>query len=164
MTIAIILGVVFLVFAFAVFFGAPYLPTLKPQINEALDLMNLKKGQTMIELGSGDGRVMLAAARRGWKVVGYEINPLLVLLSWLITLRYRRQVKIIWGNYWRKSWPECDGIFTFLLDKYMVRLDEHVWLNCKKPVRVVSFAFKIPGKKIAKRKNGMFLYVYNQGK
>jgi hypothetical protein len=161
MTIAIILGVVFMVFAFAIFFGAPYLPTLKPQITQALDLMDLEKGQTMIELGSGDGRVMLAAAQRGWKVVGYEINPLLVAFSWLLTIRYRKQVTIIWGDYWRKSWPEADGIFVFLLDKYMQKFDEHVWLNCKKPVRVVSFAFKIPGKRIAGKNKGMFLYKYN---
>ena len=164
MIVLIILGVVFMIFAAAIFFGAPYLPTLKPQIDEALDLMDLKQGQTMLELGSGDGRVMLAAARRGWKVVGYEINPLLVVLSWFVTLRYRRQVKVIWGSYWHKPWPACDGIFTFLLDKYMERLDEQIWLNCKKPVRVVSFAFKIPGKRIARRKKGMFLYVYNQPK
>lgn len=164
MTIAIILVVVFMVFAFAIFFGAPYLPTLKPQIQDALDLMDLKKGQTMLELGSGDGRVMLAAAKRGWNVVGYEINPLLVILSWLLTLRYRKQVTIIWGDYWRKSWPECDGIFVFLLDKYMPRLDEQIWLNCKRPVRVVSFAFKIPGKRIAQKKKGMFLYKYNYSK
>lgn len=161
MTIFILIGVVFMLFALAVFFGAPYLPTLKPQINDALDMLDLKKGQTMLELGSGDGRVMLAAAKRGWNVVGYEINPLLVIISWVITLRYRRQVKIVWGSYWRKAWPECDGIFTFLLDRYMVRLDEHIWLNCKKPVRVVSFAFKIPGKRIARRKKGIYLYTYD---
>lgn len=161
MTIFILIGVVFMLFALAVFFGAPYLPTLKPQINDALDLLDLKKGQTMLELGSGDGRVMLAAAKRGWNVVGYEINPLLVIISWVITLRYRRQVKIVWGSYWRKAWPECDGIFTFLLDRYMTRLDEHIWLNCKKPVRVVSFAFKIPGKRIARRKKGIYLYTYD---
>lgn len=162
MTILILVTVVFLIFAFAVFFGAPYLPTLKPQIKEALDLMDLKQGQTMLELGSGDGRVMLAAAKRGWKVVGYELNPLLVIISWLVTLRYRRQVKVVWGSYWRKSWPEADGIFVFLLDKYMARLDEQIWMNCKKPLRVVSFAFKIPGKRIAAKNHGMFLYKYNQ--
>lgn len=162
--VLIIFGVLFMVFAFAVFFGAPYLPTLKQQINEALDLMDLKKGQTMLELGSGDGRVMLAAAKRGWKVVGYEINPLLVAVSWLLTLRYRKQVTVVWGNYWHKSWPACDGIFVFLLDKYMAKLDEQIWMNCKKPVRVVSFAFKIPGKRIAQKKKGMFLYKYGEDK
>ena len=164
MTVFVLIGVVFFAFALAVFFGAPYLPTLKPQISDALDMLDLEPGQTMLELGSGDGRVMLAAAKRGWNVVGYEINPLLVIFSWFLTLRYRKRVKIIWGSYWRKPWPECDGIFTFLLDRYMARLDEQIWLNCKKPVRVVSFAFKIPGKRIAKRKKGLYLYTYDFGK
>jgi ribosomal protein L11 methylase PrmA len=76
-----VFAVLVILFGFVVAFGAPYLPTLRPQITMALDMLDLKKGQTLLELGSGDGRVMMAAAERGWNVIGYELNPLLVGLG-----------------------------------------------------------------------------------
>ena len=39
-----------------VLFGPPYLPTLAPNLKTALDLLDLKSGQTVLDLGSGDGR------------------------------------------------------------------------------------------------------------
>lgn len=74
--------------------GAPYLPTLKPQVEEALKMSSLKSGQTLIELGSGDGRVVVAAAKQGINVVAYELNPILALVCWLRTRRFGGQVKI----------------------------------------------------------------------
>src|SRR4051812_6247397 len=122
----LITAVIVLLFGFVVVFGAPYLPTLKKQTSEALNLLNLKEGQTLLELGCGDGRVLKAAARRGLCGVGYELNPLLVVIAWLNTIKYRKQVKIIWGNYWNRSWPEAQGIFVFLLAKYMEKLDKKI--------------------------------------
>jgi len=142
-------------------FGAPYLPTLKPQQASALDLLELKKGQRLIELGSGDGRMLRAAAKRGITVTGYELNPLLVLISYLVTFKYRKQVSVRWGNLWTKEWPQTDAIYVFLLDKYMERLDKKVIQQYPgKRVKLVSYAFKIPAKKPIKTKNALFLYQY----
>ena len=75
MTVVFIIAlVVVLLFGFVVIFGAPYLPTLSRQTEDALELLDLKTGQTLLELGSGDGRVLLAAAKRNLKAVGYEIK------------------------------------------------------------------------------------------
>ena len=147
-------------FAYVVLFGAPYLPTLKIQTQAALDLIDLKPGQTLLELGSGDGRVVLAAAQRGLNVVGYELNPVLAAFSWLRTRRYRRQVRIVWGNYWRKTLPPAEGVFVFLLDRYMAKLDAKIQAELKSPVKLVSFAFKVPGRSIVKQAKGVFLYKY----
>lgn len=155
--------VVVLLFGFVILFGAPYLPTLKRQTDDALNLIALKKGQTLLELGCGDGRVAKAAAQRGLRVIGYELNPILAAVAWLNTIKYRGQVKIIWGNYWQKKWPETDGIFVFLLDKYMEKLDKTIVQKVKeqgKPVRLVSYTFQIPGRKIDAEQGGLFLYKY----
>lgn len=154
---------IILLFGFVVFWGAPYLPTLKPQIGEGLDLLKLKPGQTMLELGCGDGRVMLAAAQRGLTVIGYELNPILVLVSRLVTWRYRRQVRVVWGSFWNASWPPADAIYVFLLDKYMQKLDKtiiHWQANQPTPTKLVSQAFKVPAKSIVAQSRGAYLYVY----
>lgn len=159
--IAVLICFVVVCFGFVVLFGAPFLPTLKPQIAIALDMLDLKPGQTLIELGCGDGRVLLAAARRGNNVVGYELNPILVLIAWLRTLPYRKQVRVCWGDFWRASWPAAEGIFGFILPRYMEKLDKKVIQYSHRPVRVVSFAFAIPNKKPIKSSKGVFLYEYH---
>jgi SAM-dependent methyltransferase len=158
--VLLLIVVVVLLFGFVVLIGgAPYLPTLKPQIATALDLLDLQPGETMLELGSGDGRVLRAAAERGWKAVGYELNPLLVLASKWHTRKYDN-VTIIWGNVWSKTWPEAQGVYVFGLDKIMKSLDKKFIQYPHKPLKVVSFTFQIPGKRPLKSQRGVFLYQY----
>jgi hypothetical protein len=157
--LAVILVIV-LIFGLVVFFGPPYLPTLRVQTNTALDLLDLKSGQTLLELGSGDGRVIRAAAARGLQVVGIELNPLLVIISRIVTWRYRKQVRILWGSYWQVTWPEADGIFTFMIRRQMIKLDDRIQTWHHKPMRLASFAFVIPGKRPIKEEKGIFLYSY----
>ena len=156
----IALVIVILCFGFVLLFGAPYLPTMSKQIDTAFQLAKLKSGQTIIELGSGDGRVAVAAAKRGANVIAYELNPLLVIFSKLRCFRYRKNIKIIWANFWNVDLPEADIIFTFLLPKYMTKLDKKLSEYKHKPVMFVSYAFEIPKKKPFAKKNGVFLYKY----
>jgi len=149
--------VIILAFGGVLLRGAPYVPTLDKQAKTALELLDLKSDQTLLELGSGDGKVMLAAARAGLNVVGIELNPFLVVISWLRTRRYRKQVRIIWGDFWRVTWPECDGVFAFLLGRFMSRLDTRMH-QVQKPL--VSFAFQIPGRKADTERAGVYLYRY----
>lgn len=162
-TIALIIIVIVLLFGFVVAFGAPYLPTLKKQTDDALDLLDLKPGQQLLELGCGDGRVMLAAAKRGLRVTGYELNPILAVIARIVTWRYRKTTKVVWGDFWRAKWPPTDGVFVFLLDRYMVKLDKKVTEHRKKQkqgIRLLSFTFQIPNKKPDKINQGLYLYEY----
>jgi precorrin-6B methylase 2 len=120
----ILLLIIILAFQFVVLFlGAPYVPTLHKQREIALDLLKLKPGQTLIDLGCGDGAMLIEAAKRGIKVVGYEINPLLVFIAWARTRRYSKNVKIIRGNFrqliFRKSLTKIIKTQTRLIrDRY----------------------------------------------
>ena len=157
---ALILGLFFFCFSFVVFFGAPYLPTLTVQQKVAFDLLNLKQGQTLLELGVGDGKVAIEAAKRGYRVIGYELNPLLFLVAYFRTVKYREQVKIRWGNFWSIRWPEVDAIFVFLLPRYMNKLHTKCLAYENKPLKLVSIAFDISNVKPAKTKHSVFLYSY----
>jgi len=137
--------------------GAPYLPTMDNQARVALELLELQPSQTVLELGSGDGKVLVLAAQAGLQVVGIELNPLLVVVSWLRTRRYRKRVRIIWGDFWLVDWPACDGVFTFLLDRFMPKLDARMQ-KVQRPL--ASVVFQIPGRQPAAQKSGVFLYQY----
>lgn len=147
-------------FGFVLARGAPYLPTLRRQVETALELANVMPGKTLLELGCGDGKVLIAAAQTGLHVVGYELNPILFAVAWLRTRRFRKQVRVVWGDFWRKDWPEADAIFVFLLDKYMLKLDKKITQYSHKPVVLVSFAFKLPNRDADAEKNGVYLYEY----
>ncbi|HSW66597.1 MAG TPA: class I SAM-dependent methyltransferase [Bacillota bacterium] len=160
MPLLAVLTVLLLLVAFTVFFGPPYVPVLRGNMQAAFELLQLKPGQTMLELGSGDGRVLIAAARQGIHVVGIELSPLLVLLSWLRTRRYRKYVKIIWGNYFTVAWPEADAIFAFMIQRHMGKLDKRITRWHTHPVRLASVAFEVPGKHADAKAYGVFLYRY----
>lgn len=158
--LGILLGLLIVCFTVVVFFGAPYLPTLTPQVAAALELAELKKGQTLLELGCGDGKVLLAAAKQGINSVGYELNPVLAAVAYLRTRRYRKQVRVVCGNFWQKEWPPAAAIFVFLLPKYMTRLDKKCMQYTSKPVKLISFAFTIADKPINQEKANVYRYDY----
>jgi 16S rRNA A1518/A1519 N6-dimethyltransferase RsmA/KsgA/DIM1 with predicted DNA glycosylase/AP lyase activity len=159
--ILLIILFIILCFGFVLIFGAPYLPTMKTQQNQALDLLDLKPGQTLLELGSGDGRLLITAAKRGINCVGYELNPILFIVSKALCFKYRKLIKIYYGNFWHKKWPPADGIFVFLHPRFMKKLDQYITKQYPhQKVKLVSYAFKIPGKKPAKTQSAIFLYYY----
>lgn len=151
---------VILLFGFTVLFGAPYLPTLNRRTNDALDMLDLKPDELLLELGSGDGRLLAAAAKRGIKSIGYELNPLLVWYSRVRLWRYRKLAKVKLANYWQIDLPPAQGIYVFLLQPYMQKLDKKITQSKITPVKLVSFAFIVPNKKPAQENNGMRLYLY----
>lgn len=153
-------AVLILSFGGVLLVGAPYMPTIDKAGKQALDLLALRSGQTLYELGCGDGRMLGLAAQRGLKAVGYELNPFLVLIAKLRTWRYRRQVRVVWGNFWKADLGHADGVFVFLLDRFMPKLDAKL-TNQNRHLKLVSHAFKIPGKKAAKTVGAMFLYEYS---
>lgn len=160
--VLIIIGTIIIVFGAVVIVGPPYVPTLTKQMETALKMLDLKPGQTLLELGSGDGRVMKAAAKQGLNVVGIELNPFLVIISRIRCWKYRKQVTVIWDDLWKAKWPQADGIFTFMLQRQMEKLDKRITVWHERPVRLASFAFFIPDKVPRSKYNGIFLYEYNK--
>jgi SAM-dependent methyltransferase len=58
---------------------APYVPTPQEVVDRMLELAEVRKGDFLYDLGSGDGRIVITAARRyGIKAIGFEIDPTLV--------------------------------------------------------------------------------------
>ncbi len=146
-------------FGFVIIFGAPYLPTHKKQAELALDLLDLKKGQNFYELGCGDGKVLIMAAQRGCQVVGYELNPLLYIFAKIRTYKHK-SISVKYGNFWVKDLSKADGVFVFLLDKFMSRLDQKLSNELKPGVKLASYTFKIPNKKLYASEQGVFIYKY----
>jgi SAM-dependent methyltransferase len=59
----------------------PFVPSPQSVVDKMIDLAGVKKGDVVYDLGSGDGRIVIAAAKRGARAVGFEIDPDLVAES-----------------------------------------------------------------------------------
>lgn len=165
--VLVIMGVLVVCFCFVLLRGAPYVPTLKKQVATAIELAELKKGDTLLELGCGDGKVLKAAAEQGLRAVGYELNPILAAVAWLRTRKYGNKVQVHCKDFWLADWPPAKGIFVFLLDPYMQKLDTKIVQTYGKhgtyqgmPIRLLSNAFKVPGKTPVAEREGIFVYDY----
>ena len=146
-------------FGVGAIFGAPFLPVRRVDMEAALDLADLKPGERFIDLGSGDGRLLVAAAKRGATAIGYEINPLLYVWSKIVTWKHRKRVSIRLQSYWNTQLPEADVIYTFLLDRYMDRLHHKLIKQVARPTRVVCYVFELPQTPVKQTRN-TFLYHY----
>lgn len=125
---------------------APWWRTKDPEIREGLKLTNVTKNDTVYDLGCGDGRVLIIAAKEfEAKGVGIEIDPLRALLARLL-VRYcgvADKVRIIRGNFFDQDLSNATVVFVYLVPKALTRLKPKLLKELKKGTRIVSFRYKI---------------------
>lgn len=123
MILLYIIGAVVVLLGFMVFFGAPYVPSHKKYVRRAFqNLYEVTDKDVVVDIGSGDGVVLRAAAQQGAKAIGYEINPLLVVLSRLLSTRYKK-VSVQLRNFWVTKLPEdVTLVYMFGVERDNTRL------------------------------------------
>lgn len=127
--------------------GAPWLPTPQKRMRQALDAAQLQPGEKFVDLGCGDGRVCLLAARAyGARAIGVEKN---IMLVWIARLRVffagmQSQVTILHDDIFTADVTSADVVFCFLLQQTNVRLASHLQKTMRPGARVVSFSFSFP--------------------
>ena len=135
-------------------FDAPFVPSGNRAIKNIFDAVGIRPGEVFCDLGSGDGRVVREAARRGARAVGIERSIALVFWSrwvaWFDALRERSRGQhagskaiFIRGNYFKKDLSDADTVFCYLLPEAMEKLKEKFARELKPGTRVVSRAFKL---------------------
>ena len=149
-------GALVLLFCFVVFFGAPYVPTRRQDLIRVFQEVSLPKDALVIDLGSGDGKMLQIAARKGYKTIGYEINPILWLQSSIRLRRYPR-AKVKLKSFWYADVSEADLVFTFLATRYMPKLEDKLEREMKPGSYFASYVFALPNLKVShKNKNTHF--------
>lgn len=140
------------------FFGAPYYPSEKRKVEKMIKLANLKSGHVVVDLGSGDGRIVAAAAKiKGVESHGVEMNPILVLLS-KVKFRKRKNIKMFRKNMWKVDLRKYDRIFLFCLSKEMVKFEKKLRDELKPGTLIISNIFRFPNWKPIKEEDNIFIY------
>ena len=154
---------VYLIFYIIAFLsGAPFVPTTNPTADAMIRLARLKKGMVAYDLGSGDGKLLLLIANNGARAVGLEINPLLVLYTYLRFLpsSVRSLIEVRWKNFWDYSFSDADALFVYLLPLRMKKLEEKIIKECRKGTRVISNSFMFPNLHLISTDTNHHIYVY----
>jgi len=149
----------FISFGVIVFVGAPYVPSRKVDTSNLFKELNLRKGTTVVDLGCGDGKVLLEASKNNLKSIGYELNPILFLIAKLRLKNYSNS-KVIWGNYWSADISKAGLVFVFSAAPFMQRLYEKFKTQLSPGTLVASYGFSFEGVKIYKKIKPINVYKF----
>lgn len=163
--LVVIAGIIFVCFGFVVLRGAPYLPSHRKQVRRAfVELYNLSNKDRIIDLGSGDGTVLDLANKLGAKGIGYEINPLLVLLT---KLRFigNKAVTVELKDYMLiDSVPrDVTVVYAFTTSRSIESIGKKVeqWSK-QQDLYFISYGFTLKDRAVDKSAGPMNLYIFKR--
>ncbi len=125
--------------------GALYVSTSRKRITALFDTLPLQAGQTLVDLGCGDGRVLRQAHRRfGVQAVGYELNPLAYLKARLLCAG-RSGIKVLRRDFLKAEFTDADMVFCYLFPDVMSDVAAKLKAELKAGATVASCNFAMPG-------------------
>lgn len=148
---------VILIFGVVVFRGAPYVPSHRKYARQAFnELYEVTSKDVLVDIGSGDGIILRLAASQGARAIGYEINPILVVISKLLA-RGDPKISTRLADFWLVDLPaDTTIVYAFAvtrdiekigakLQKTADKLGRPVWLmtygapvKSRSPVRALQ--------------------------
>lgn len=143
-----------------VFKGAPFIPTSYKKTQIMLQLAQLKPGDVLVDLGSGDGRLLIAAAKAGADCYGYEINPLLTSWSRWRAKRHgvAERVTIKCQDFWSIDLKPFDVIVFYGRMGLSSKIERKIDATAQPGTKIITHDFTLPNKQPLQHKNGIFLY------
>ncbi|MBV9082885.1 MAG: class I SAM-dependent methyltransferase [Acidobacteriaceae bacterium] len=127
---------------------APYVGSPERAIEKMLDMANLKPGETLYDLGCGDGRILIAAAKKyRAKAVGIEISPRLAKLAAEEVKKAGVQdgVRVVHGDFMQTNLSPANVVTLYLATTANESLRPNLERYLKPSTRVVSYDYPIPG-------------------
>src|ERR1700685_618435 len=132
---------------------APYIPSPEIVVDKMLEAARLKPDEVVYDLGSGDGRIVIAAAQKyGARAGGVELRGDLCksTLARIQALGLAKRITLIHGNLLKVDLSPADVVTLYLLTSSNERLRPNLEKYPKPTARVVSLDFGIPGWKAAR--------------
>jgi 16S rRNA A1518/A1519 N6-dimethyltransferase RsmA/KsgA/DIM1 with predicted DNA glycosylase/AP lyase activity len=145
---------------YAIFFGAPFVPSSKKRIKTMRKIADLKDTDILLDVGSGDGRVLRSVASCVHEARGIEINPTLVLWSRMMNhICGSKNITIIQKDFWKENLGDVDVLFVYCIDSKMDRFEKKVKKEMKKESRIISNGFTMPTMQPTRQVDNVTLYV-----
>ena len=115
---------------------AIFFPSSKGVIKAVLEFADITHGDVFYDLGSGDGRILVEAAKHGIEVIGIEQNR---LLNWIARMRTRnfKNIKIIHGDLFKQDISRATIIVAYLSRDLTLRLQHKLKKECKRGTKII---------------------------
>ena len=144
--------------------GAPWVPTSIGKVHKMLKMAEVGPNDLVYDLGCGDGRMIVTAARRyGSRAVGIEIDPLRYLWCQILitVLGLRGRVRIVYGDFSNRDLSAADVVTCYLLQDTNNRLEGKLGQELRPGTRVVSNTFTFSGLHQVRQHGDAKLYLCN---
>ncbi|KAJ8376589.1 hypothetical protein SKAU_G00071690 [Synaphobranchus kaupii] len=123
----------------------PFVPATSAQIENVFKVLQQRTG-TLVDIGSGDGRIVIAAAKQGFRAVGFELNPWLVWYSryraWREGVNHNTAFYI--SDLWKVSFSQYTNVVIFGVPQMMAQLEEKLQGDLPSSAKVVACRFPFP--------------------
>lgn len=126
--------------------GIPFVRSEDSIVRDMIELADIKNGERVIDIGCGDGTVMIEVAKRGYAVEGIELNPILVNKC-KRNIKKNKLEKLAYAevaDFWKTDLSEYDVIFIYGISFIMGKLEKKLQGELKPGARVVSNFFEFP--------------------
>ncbi len=126
-------------------YDVPYVPTPPEVVEGMLNLAGVKAGDVLYDLGCGDGRIVIAAAKRGAKATGIDIDPVRINESNqnAATAGLTGKVRFIQGNLFEADFRDATVITMYLLTSVNLKLRPKLLTDLRPGTRLVSHSFEM---------------------
>lgn len=141
--------------------GAPFVPTALGNVRKIIAIADLHREDTLMDLGSGDGRILKRAAPYVREAIGVEINPLLYWWSrW--RLKKYKNINIVREDLWKVDLSNVHVLTLFFISTKMEALKRKIMSEMPEGSKVVSYGFTFPNWKYVRNDGKVYLYIVSK--
>ncbi|NHJ48593.1 MAG: methyltransferase domain-containing protein [Asgard group archaeon] len=144
--------------------GAPWAPTRKEKVHKMFSMANIKQNELVYDLGCGDGRVLVIAAKQyNARAVGIEIDPIRYL--WckirILVLGLGKRVDVKFGDFFNTNLSDADIVICYLSQKTNEKLQSKLKEELQPNARIVSNLFTFSDLNLKSKDENLKIYAYD---
>jgi len=123
----------------------PFVPTPRPIVRRMLEVAGTKPGERLIDLGAGDGRIVIAAAQEfGARALGVELHPDRFALIRNSSVSLKPNLQALRQNFFQTDLSNADIVTMYLLPSVNEALRKKLERELRSGARVVTHDFSMP--------------------
>lgn len=140
--------------------GGPNVATNDQRLKDMLKLIKFGKTDQVVDLGSGDGKLVIEIAKTGACVTGIEIDPIAVWRSRQKIKKLKlKNAQIMWKSFWKQDLSKYNVVVVYGITYIMKDLEKKFDKELMSGTKVISNYFKLPNWKIKRTSGEVHLYI-----